>query len=226
MSGSGIGANVFITGANRGIGLGLVKEIAKVSGIKNIFAGCRIQLVQRSCKILKKAQILCIKAAFNEVKKCLGSEPALNLLINNSGILENKAAMTTAAFLPLIRQAGASNQSAKILNISSGLGSTAGVQSSKQIPNSNIVYGMSKQRHIMAPVRALNHYTKALAGDVKENNVVAIAMCPGWVRTDMGTSAAMLSVDESVSAIVKLIASLEIGQSGAYLDRLGKTIAF
>jgi len=38
---SPLGANVFITGANRGIGLGLVHEILKVGGVKHLFAGCR-----------------------------------------------------------------------------------------------------------------------------------------------------------------------------------------
>jgi NAD(P)-dependent dehydrogenase (short-subunit alcohol dehydrogenase family) len=36
-----LGANVFITGANRGIGLGIVKEMLKAGGVKNLFAGCR-----------------------------------------------------------------------------------------------------------------------------------------------------------------------------------------
>ncbi|EPB68189.1 hypothetical protein ANCCEY_12726 [Ancylostoma ceylanicum] len=34
-------ASVFITGANRGIGLGLVREFLKVSSVKNVIAGAR-----------------------------------------------------------------------------------------------------------------------------------------------------------------------------------------
>jgi NAD(P)-dependent dehydrogenase (short-subunit alcohol dehydrogenase family) len=41
MAAGTLGANVFITGANRGIGLGMVKEILNVGGLKNLFAGCR-----------------------------------------------------------------------------------------------------------------------------------------------------------------------------------------
>lgn len=34
--------NILITGANRGIGIGLVREILKqVKGVNNLFAGCR-----------------------------------------------------------------------------------------------------------------------------------------------------------------------------------------
>uniref|UniRef100_A0A915D0J8 C-factor n=1 Tax=Ditylenchus dipsaci TaxID=166011 RepID=A0A915D0J8_9BILA len=253
MSADGIGANVFITGANRGIGLGLVKEIVKLHGVNNIFAGCREpssakdlkELEKSTHSIVKMVQIdvqddQSIKAAFDEVSKSLGKNGALNLLINNSGIFKNKgvsvekpdrsafsetfdvntigAVMTTAAFLPLTCQAGTSNQPAKIVNISSMISSTFDIQSTKKITDGNIVYGMSKA--------ALNHYTKALAGDVKEYNVMVIAICPGWVRTDMGGPEAALSVDESVFAIVKLIAGLKEDQSGAYLDRFGKPIAF
>uniref|UniRef100_A0A915D1S9 C-factor n=1 Tax=Ditylenchus dipsaci TaxID=166011 RepID=A0A915D1S9_9BILA len=126
--------------------------------------------------------------------------------------------MTTAAFLPLIRQAGASNESAKVVNISATLGSTTLVQDSRLAPNKNIVYGMSKS--------ALMYYTKVLAGDLKKSNVIAISVCPGWVKTDLGGSKAMLTVEQSVSAIVKLIDSMSKDQSGAFLDRMGKKIAF
>uniref|UniRef100_A0A915D0V7 Uncharacterized protein n=1 Tax=Ditylenchus dipsaci TaxID=166011 RepID=A0A915D0V7_9BILA len=104
MSGSGIGANVFITGANRGIGLGLVKEIAKVSGIKNIFAGCRdptnakdLNEIEKSTNsVVKLVQFDVqnddsIKSALHTVKKSIGGGSALNLLINNAGILTSKA---------------------------------------------------------------------------------------------------------------------------------------
>lgn len=36
-----VSGNVFITGANRGIGFGLVKQLAKIGTVKNVFAGVR-----------------------------------------------------------------------------------------------------------------------------------------------------------------------------------------
>ena len=36
-----IGANVFVTGANRGIGIGLVRQLLEQKDVKRIFAGTR-----------------------------------------------------------------------------------------------------------------------------------------------------------------------------------------
>jgi len=38
---TGIGPAVLVTGSNRGIGLGLVKQLAKCPEVTTIFAGCR-----------------------------------------------------------------------------------------------------------------------------------------------------------------------------------------
>lgn len=39
----------------------------------------------------------------------------------------------------------------------------------------------------------MNHYSRAIAES--EKDIVVIAMCPGWVQTDMGGSNANLTVD-------------------------------
>ncbi|KAI1702696.1 short chain dehydrogenase domain-containing protein [Ditylenchus destructor] len=166
--------NVFITGANRGIGLGLVKEFAKQSDVQNIFAGCRdpskakelsdLQKVHPSIKIIQidVQNDSTIKSAVTEVERILGPNTGLNILINNAAIAEKYA--------------------------------------------------------------ALNHYTRALACD--EPTLVAISVCPGWVRTDMGGSDAFSSVEESTSALLNLIASLDHEKSGNYFSHEGKQLEF
>ena len=51
-------------------------------------------------------------------------------------------------------------------------------------------------------------------------------MCPGWVKTDMGGQRAELSVDESITAILKTISSVQLSDSGRYMDRTGETIPY
>ncbi|KAI3412084.1 hypothetical protein GPALN_002127 [Globodera pallida] len=100
-----LGANVFLTGANRGIGLGLVKEkILKLGGVTNLFAGCRdpdqaqeLKELAKCNKALKLVKIdvssdESIKNAVSDVCKVLGSDDGLNTLINNAGILEKVGA--------------------------------------------------------------------------------------------------------------------------------------
>lgn len=44
-----IGRNVFVTGANRGIGLALVQQLVKCEGVKQVFAGCRSPATAEVC---------------------------------------------------------------------------------------------------------------------------------------------------------------------------------
>lgn len=92
-----IGSNVFISGANRGIGLGLVKHLVKYPEVNQIFAGARTpdqsadlqSLAKQNNKVkIVEFDSLCdksIKNAVNQVEKAVGSD-GLNLLINNAGV--------------------------------------------------------------------------------------------------------------------------------------------
>lgn len=49
-------------------------------------------------------------------------------------------------------------------------------------------------------------------------------MAPGWVKTDMGGSNALLTIDESIPALVNIMESYS-GRSGLYyLDDQGRTV--
>jgi NAD(P)-dependent dehydrogenase (short-subunit alcohol dehydrogenase family) len=66
---------------------------------------------------------------------------------------------------------------------------------------------------------AVNHYTKALAA--YDTDIVVVALCPGWVQTEMGGSNAPLTVEESSSDIVRVTKGLKPTDSGTYINRNG-----
>ncbi|MEQ9499983.1 MAG: SDR family NAD(P)-dependent oxidoreductase [Deltaproteobacteria bacterium] len=89
----------------------------------------------------------------------------------------------------------------RIVNVSSGMGGL------NDMGDGYPAYRVSKT--------ALNAITVLLAhqarGDVKVN-----AICPGWVRTDMGGSSATRSIDESVPGIVWAATLDGAGPSGGF----------
>jgi len=75
----------------------------------------------------------------------------------------------------------------------------------------------------------------------KENpKLITVAMSPGWVKTgkplyefilnpgnshiDMGGPGAQIEVDDSVQAMLKVIQNLKPTDSGAFMNREGKTL--
>ncbi|MBI1868954.1 MAG: SDR family oxidoreductase [Methylocystis sp.] len=108
------------------------------------------------------------------------------------------------AFLPALRQA----KNPRIVIVSSILGSMA------RGASMHIVYCASKA--------ALNKMAQGLAAELRPEGITAVALHPGWVRTDMGGADADLSVEESVAGIIAAIDGLTLSSSGRFLDYLNK----
>ena len=157
-------------------------------------------------------------------------EYGLNVLVNNAGInirkgLENVTIddltksfatntigplMLTQSLLPLLKRAAscASSKSlgwerAAIINMSSVLGSISDNDGGGLYP-----YRCSKV--------ALNAATKTLSIDLLKDGIIACAVHPGWVKTEMGGPRALITVDESVQGMLKLFASLNHDSNGGF----------
>jgi len=91
-----------------------------------------------------------------------------------------------------------------VVNISSRLGSIA------ECSGDDYIYRSSKA--------ALNMVTKTLSRDLQDRGVTVVSIHPGWVRTDMGGSAAAISPGESVAGIRKLLDGLTAKESGGFFN--------
>jgi NAD(P)-dependent dehydrogenase (short-subunit alcohol dehydrogenase family) len=64
---------------------------------------------------------------------------------------------------------------------------------------------------------ALNAFTRMLAAELGGTNIKVNAMCPGWVRTDMGGPHATTGVAEAADTAIWLATLRDDGPTGGFL---------
>jgi NAD(P)-dependent dehydrogenase (short-subunit alcohol dehydrogenase family) len=65
---------------------------------------------------------------------------------------------------------------------------------------------------------------KSLAIDLIPKRITCVAVHPGWVQTDMGTAAAPIAVEASVTALRALIERLEPHYNGHFVNYDGQEL--
>ena len=73
---------------------------------------------------------------------------------------------------------------------------------------------------------ALNTFMRSYDARHRGEGRALVLMAPGWVRTDMGGSGALLGIDESIPNVVKTLDSLHGSTGLHYVDYLGRTVAW
>nr|XP_021396702.1 uncharacterized protein LOC110476222 [Lonchura striata domestica] len=236
--------SVLVTGANRGLGLGLVQHFLRLPNPPQwIFATCRDPNGQRAQELqnlaskhpnlviigLEVANPASIKAAAAKVGEHLGGS-GLNLLINNAGIvkpnsLDNETpedmiqVYTTNTVGPLLMGQGSelSCSKAAIINMSSIGGSIA----------SSYGWELMQITSYRCSKAALNMLSRCQSLAYKEHGILCVALHPGWVQTDMGSYAGHtppVTVDDSVQGMLKVLSSLSEKDTGAFLDWEGNVL--
>jgi NAD(P)-dependent dehydrogenase (short-subunit alcohol dehydrogenase family) len=238
------GKVALVTGANKGIGFEIGRQLGG-HGFTVVLAGRDLARVAAAAARLQ-GEGLDAHGLVLDVTDSSSAEAAarwlderfgrLDVLVNNAGVFPESAAglrrpselgieMLRATFetnvfgvfavtrhlLPLLRKSAP----ARIINLSSTLGSL-GILSDPNSPyygNSFLAYNSSKS--------ALNGLTLALAKDLAGERISVNSVCPGWVKTDMGTDAAPRSVEQGAAIAVKL-ATMDEPPTGKYLDDNGE----
>jgi NAD(P)-dependent dehydrogenase (short-subunit alcohol dehydrogenase family) len=207
-----------VSGANRGIGAEIARELAADQGFL-VFAGARNPAeVDRTDGVEPIQLDVTDPATIDAARDRIASDPGwLDSLVNNAGVYGDPIGAADydldrahqvlevntfgpwrliEAFLPLMR----SSPQPRIVNVSSGAGQLSDMNGSRA------AYRISKA--------GLNALTRTLASD--ERWVKVNTMCPGWVRTDMGGSAAPRSVEEGADTAVWLATLPDDGPTGGF----------
>ena len=154
------------------------------------------------------------------------SKSALDVLIHNAGVLGSRGRASPEETAETMRI----NAEAPIVTVSALLDSVVASEQKKVVvlssvrasgrprPSSPDLYGDLKGE--------LNKRFRAIEPEWRARGVTAIALHPGYVRTDMTGQQASISPEESVSAIRTLLGTLTPGDSGRFLDYRGKDVAW
>jgi NAD(P)-dependent dehydrogenase (short-subunit alcohol dehydrogenase family) len=221
---AGDGRVVVVTGANRGLGLEVVRQCAAhgdtvVLGSRDVDAGRRaaVGLGDGVRPVaLDVTDVDGLAAAADEVDSAFGR---VDVLVNNAAIHYDTwqnavdvdlgvvreawetnvlgAWQTTLAFLPLLRRSA----HPRVVMVSSESGSLASMSGGTP------AYAVSKA--------ALNALTRTLVGDLRRDGVLVNAVCPGWTATDMGGRGGR-PVGEGAASILWAVDLPDDGPTGTF----------
>jgi len=218
-----------VTGASRGLGREIARQLAR-RGIRTVLTAraadagesARAALATEGLPVaFRQLDVTSVEQAGLLGRWLEQEQGRLDILVNSAGVLlDPKGARAatvgidvarqtletnvlgplavTQALLPLMRAGGYG----RIVNLSSGLGQL------QTMGAGTPAYRISKA--------ALNALTRTLAAELEGTGIKVNAMCPGWVRTDMGGRSAARSVEEGADTAVWLATLPDSGPTGGF----------
>lgn len=218
---------ILVTGGNRGIGHEICRQLAElghevIMGTRDPVKG---KLIAKKMALPIDVQALDVNNTNHIEKLALYLSDAygsLDVLINNAGIgiasngvakadlTEVKEIMETNFYgpwrltqklLPLLLK----SDEGRIINMSSGMGALDGME------GGYAGYRMSKS--------ALNALTILAAKELANTSIKVNAMCPGWVKTEMGGAGAHRTVEQGADTAIWLSTEENIVSGLFFRDR-------
>ena len=214
---------IAITGANRGIGLELARQLSARGDEV-------IALVRRPSDALQDLGVEIIEGLdmsaddLSAASDALGDR-TLDVLLNNAGVLQRTSLddldleavrwqFEVNALGPLkITSALASHliEGSKVAHVTSRMGSVADNSS-----GSHYGYRMSKA--------ALNMASKSMSVDLAGRGIAVCVLHPGYVRTDMTGHNGLIDTHESAAGLIARIDELNLETSGGFWHQNGERL--
>ena len=222
---------VLITGANRGIGLELARQYTAAAW--RVIATCRNPVgLGELARLPGAIEVHGLEVTDAAQTTALAREldgTAIDVLINNAGIYGPKKynldevdeeawgqtlrinvmapLRISTAFTPHV----AASAQRKIVTVTSKMGSIGDNAS-----GGSYIYRSSKS--------AVNAVMRSLSHELYDQGIIVALLHPGWVKTDMGGPNALISLEQSVTGMRRVIANLDREQSGSFLNYDGTEI--
>jgi NAD(P)-dependent dehydrogenase (short-subunit alcohol dehydrogenase family) len=226
-----------VTGANRGIGLGVTRQLAEqgfivILGARELSKGeaAARPLSADGLKVIPKRLDVTERKSIDELSAWVEAQfGRLDALVNNAAILYDSWQRAATADLNTVREAFETNtlgawrmcqtfipllrksEHGRIVNVSSESGSLA-------------VMGGGTPAYSVSKV-ALNALTRMLADELKPDRILVNSVCPGWVATEMGGPDAPRSVEEGAASVVWAVTLPAEGPTGGFF-RDGEPLAW
>lgn len=217
-----------VTGANRGIGLEICRQLAEqgytvLLGARDLSKGEQAanSLAQSGLDVQPRQLDVANPQSITNLSEAVNAEfGQLDVLVNNAaihydtwqqaltadlGVVQEALETNTfgawrmvQAFIPLLRK----SPHGRIVNVSSEGGSLA------SMGGGTPAYSVSKT--------ALNALTRMLAAELRSERILVNSICPGWVATDMGGASAPRSPAEGARGIVWAATLPDDGPTGGF----------
>ncbi len=234
---------VLITGANKGIGFEVARQLGHAGFTVLLGARDASRGEQAAAKL--RAEGSDVRAVEADLNRATESGAALagqineefghlDVLINNAAIfIQQKDGHASDVDIEILRQTFETNffgtvaftqpllpllraaEHARIVNVSSGLGSLD-INSDPGSPfyhAKSLAYNASKA--------ALNMFTVGLAYDLRDTKIRINSACPGYTATDLNNHSGPQTVEEGAVAIVRLAQLPEDGPTGSFIHKDG-----
>lgn len=226
--------NVFITGANRGIGLELTRQYLAAG--EKVFASARDPSIESLSRLTErypdnlKIVMLDVTDESN-IQTVAGSleGTSIDLLINNAGLFHSKHEDFSSLNPDIWIEEFRVNSIAPFLvtralksNLANANSSVVGMISSKMgSMGDNQSGGSYSYRSSKA---ALNAVSVSLANDLSDLDISVVALHPGWVQTDMGGPNGLIDVETSATGLKAILDKAGKAESGKFYDYSGKQL--
>lgn len=230
-----------VTGANKGIGFEIARQLARRGD--TVLLGARNEERGREAEAKLKAESFDVHFVHLNVEDAASHQTAakfveekfgkLDVLVNNAGVALDASfkasnvpqdllrktfdtnffgvVAVTQTFLPPLKKSAAG----RIVNVSSGLGSLTqhGDPTWEFYEVKPLAYNSSKT--------ALNAFTVMLAHELKDTKIKVNSADPGFTSTDLNEHRGYRTVEQGASVIVELATLPDDGATGGYFDDNG-----